>query len=93
MSEDFRLVIICLIINWIFLYLLYSRSKSKIILIINILIQLIYSYYFISKLSYGDPSSALAYLFYFLFLVIFQTIINAIQLVISLKKSKPIIKV
>lgn len=93
MSEDFGLIIICLIINWIFLYFLYSKSKSKIILIINFLIQLIYSSYFISKLSYGDPSSALAYLFYFLFLLVLQTIINSIQLVISLKKSKHKIKV
>lgn len=90
MSEDISILLIFLIIHWVIVFIPSILSGKWRSAIINFSIQVVYASYFIYGLISGNPSTALAYYFYFIFFIVIHAFVNSIQLFYAYSKNKTI---
>lgn len=84
-ADELLVVVLLLIYLSTLMYLaLISRKRSTWILIINLGILLLYSIYFGIQFHYGEPSSGLAWWFYYLVFLTIHWICNGTLLILRL---------
>jgi hypothetical protein len=91
MNDDELLLLFSFLLYWItFIFLFVKTNNKKQVLIINLTIHLIYSFYFLHGLFYRSHGNgnALAWWFYLLLIIWTHWIINLVRLIYIFIKAK-----
>ena len=89
MNEDQTILLASFILYWVMLAILFFQSGSKRTLIVNLIIHIGYSAYFLYGLEYrSEGGNSLAWWFYLLLILWMHTIIHFVQITYQLIQAR-----